>query len=80
MVPAIDLAPVNFVDFIGGSGNQDGRGSGFNDLGQITFSARFTDGSYGVFVSNVVAVPEPSTIVLSVIAISIATLRAMHRK
>jgi hypothetical protein len=37
---------------------------GFNGLGQVAFSASFTDGSSGVFVSDLVAVPEPSTIVL----------------
>jgi hypothetical protein len=29
-------------------------------LGQVSFEARFTDGSSGVFVSNLVAVPEPA--------------------
>jgi hypothetical protein len=42
------------------SGNEDGRASAFNDLGQVAFIATFTDGSSGVFVSNVVSsVPEP---------------------
>ena len=34
--------------------------SGFNDLGQVVFYAEFTDGSSGIFVSNLVAVPEPA--------------------
>jgi len=38
-----------------------GRPSGFNNLGQFAFWARFTDGSSGIFVSNRVAVPEPSS-------------------
>jgi hypothetical protein len=37
------------------SGNEDGRPSSFNDLGQIVFAASFTDGSSGIFVSNAVA-------------------------
>jgi hypothetical protein len=31
----------------------------FNDRGQLVFAARFTDGTHGVFLSNIVAVPEP---------------------
>jgi len=40
------------------------RGSGFNDRGQVAFSALFTDGSYGVFVSDLVAVPEPGAVLV----------------
>src|SRR5205085_9852789 len=32
----------------------------FNNLGQIVLNVGFTDGSYGLFVSNLVAVPEPA--------------------
>ena len=56
-----------------GSGNEDGRRSGFNDRGQLAFSARFTDDSRGVFVSNLVAVPEPSSI-LMLIAFTVTTM------
>lgn len=45
---------------IGQTGNGDGRPSIFNDRGQIVFSATFIDGSSGVFISNVAAVPEPT--------------------
>jgi hypothetical protein len=38
-------------------------GSGLNDFGQIAFHAYFTDNSQGIFVSNAVAIPEPSTLV-----------------
>ena len=60
----IEVAPADFrtvegLDFFGRSGLEDGRGSGFNELGQLAFRARFTDGMYGVFVSDKVAVPEP---------------------
>jgi hypothetical protein len=51
-----------------GTGNSDGRPSGFNNLGQLAFQANFTDGSSGVFVSNRVAVPEPSTLLLAALA------------
>ena len=50
-----------------GSG-EDGRRSGFNDLGQLAFLVSFTDGSEGVFLSNIVAVPEPTSLVLLVLA------------
>ena len=55
-----DLRQITVVTFIGNTGNVDGRGSGFNDFGQIVFGLNFTDGTSGVFVSNLVAtVPEP---------------------
>ena len=73
--PGTDLRTVLEVFFVGGSstvsglfpagtGNEDGRPSSFNDSGQLTFGALFTDGTSGVFVSNLVAVPEPSATVL----------------
>jgi hypothetical protein len=59
----LEVAPSDFrkiasLDFASNTGNEDGRHSGFNDLGQIAFAAFFTDGSSGVFVSDLVAVPE----------------------
>ncbi len=50
---------VNGFSLDSGTGNSDGRPSGFNNLGQLAFQASFTDGTSGVFVSNRVAVPEP---------------------
>lgn len=51
-----------------------GLGS-FNDLGQVAYAASFSDGSSGVFVSNLVAVPEPTTGLLLFASISLlATL------
>ncbi len=41
---------------------------GFNNKGQVAFSATFTDGSQGVFVSNLVAVPEPASLALGALA------------
>jgi hypothetical protein len=55
--------------FGGMPGNDNGKTSWFNDRGQLTFWAKFSDGSEGVFVSNLVAVPEPSTILLSAFAL-----------
>ncbi len=56
---------------IDGSGNEDGRRSGFNDSGQLAFSATFTNpfGNYygggGIFVASTAplggAIPEPAS-------------------
>ena len=56
----LEVAPGEFrtigeLAFVGITGNSDGRASGFNNLGQLVFWARFTDGSQGVFVSSAVA-------------------------
>lgn len=60
----IDLRTVSIASMLvpdqGGTGNEDGLASAFNELGQLAFLATFTDGSRGVFVSNAVAVPEPA--------------------
>ncbi len=50
----------------------------FNSLGQLAFSATFADGSSGIFLANVNAVPEPgalSLFVLSVVSGSICRRR-----
>jgi hypothetical protein len=70
---ALQIAPgdsrtIDYLAFVGGSGNEDGRPSGFNDFGQLAFVAQFTDGSSGIFVSNLVAVPEPATPLLACFA------------
>ncbi len=56
-----DFRTISGLGFVIDSGNEDGRRSGFNDLGQVAFHATFTDGSSGVFVTSV---PEPSTLAL----------------
>ena len=67
--PGQFLVPTGF-SFSGGSGNEDGLQSGFNDLGQIAFYARGVSGGNnisGIFISNAAAVPEPSTCLLAAI-------------
>lgn len=54
-----DLRQVASVSFTSETGGQDGKPRGFNDAGQLAFYATFVDGSSGVFVSNLLAVPEP---------------------
>ena len=80
----LEVAPGDFrtiasLSFVGNTGNEDGRPSGFNDLGQLAFSARFTDGTSGVFVSDLVAVPEPSAAALLLVAAA-ATRRRHPRR
>ncbi|MEO1497451.1 MAG: hypothetical protein AAFV43_09905 [Planctomycetota bacterium] len=52
------------VERVSGVGNHN-----FNDRGQIAFQAWFTDGTSGVFVSDVIAIPEPAGFWLSLIAV-----------
>jgi hypothetical protein len=59
-----DVRTISFFSFSGNGNNEEGHRSGFNDRGQVAFWARFTDGSSGIFVSNLVAIPEPSAIIL----------------
>lgn len=64
-------------NWLAGTGNDEGRPSGFNDLGQVAFRVTFVDGSQGIVVSNLVAVPEPSSILP--IGIPVAILLASYR-
>lgn len=73
-----DLRTTSNLRFNGGTGNSDGRPSGFSNRGQLTFFARFTDGSEGIFVSNLVTIPEPSS--LSLIAIGLIATSAQRRR
>jgi len=53
-----DVRTISYLEMMPGGGA--GSASSFNDLGQLTFRAHFTDGSHGIFVSNAVAIPEPA--------------------
>jgi hypothetical protein len=64
----LEVAPGDFrtvvgFEFVAGNGN-DVPHVGFNNRGQLAFFAKFTDGSQGIFVSNLVAVPEPCSLLL----------------
>lgn len=56
-----DFRTIQYLNFYENfSNNSDDHPSGFNDLGQLVFSAYFTDRTSGVFVSNLVAyLPVP---------------------
>ena len=69
----IDLRTLVAIDFASSNGNlgigpysgaNDGRGRILNDRGQLAFHGQFEDGSYGVFVLDTLAIPEPRTLVM----------------
>lgn len=53
--PIEDLRTISNPSLFTNSGNEDGRRSSLNGIGQIAFKLEFTDGSQGIFISNVVA-------------------------
>jgi len=57
----VDLREIEEIHFEGGSGGQDGRRMSFNDRNTLLFQLDFTDGSTGIFTTNV---PEPSSLLL----------------
>ena len=80
-----DFRTVNFLELdLRITGNSDGRPSWFNNRGQLVFIAGFTDGTSGIFVSNRVAVPEPSSLLLGALAnmglVSLATRRGRRQR
>lgn len=81
---SIEVAPGDFrtiaelVRSADGGGPSMGKSRTFNDLGQVAFHARFTDGTEGVFVSNLVAVPEPASLVG--ISLPFAIAAVCHRR
>ena len=73
-----DFRTIEALSFFGGSGSGNGTSSGFNDLGQIAFRADLSQGE-GVFVTNQVAVPEPSSIALLLLGGSVCLTRRRRR-
>lgn len=43
------------------------KAGGFNNIGQVAFRATFTDGSQGLFVSSIAAIPEPTSMCLLIL-------------
>jgi len=56
-----DPRTISFLSLRIGSGGEDGKATSFNDADQLAFSARFTDGSEGIFVATI-ATPFKITI------------------
>lgn len=61
------------------TGLEDGKASPFNNRGEVAFYARFTDGTEGLFISQAVRIPEPTTLALSIFATIAATTRHRSR-
>jgi hypothetical protein len=70
---SIQVAPGDFrtiTTIVSVLGGEVGSGAtALNDLGQVTFTAKFADGSSGTFVSNALAVPEPASYLLAVLGL-----------
>jgi hypothetical protein len=80
---SIEVAPGEFRTIDGvyfDPGGFSGNSDGFNNLGHLAFWAGFTDGSSGIFVSNRVAVPEPSTLALAAVAMALLVFRGVCRQ
>jgi hypothetical protein len=80
----LEVAPADFrtireLYFVAGASNSDGRPSGFNNLGQLAFWARFTDGTEGVFVSNRVITAEPASVALLALGLPLIVWRSSRR-
>jgi hypothetical protein len=53
---------VSSIGLLVNAGGQDGKGDAFSDSGEIAYKLTFTDGSSGIFESNVNSVPEPASL------------------
>jgi hypothetical protein len=75
-----ELRTVIGFSFENRSGNEDGVRSGFNEFGQIAFLASFANGTQGLFVSDLVAVPEPAVgVIIAIFAASLVLQRSWIR-
>ena len=77
--PGTDFRAIQTLLLAESGVTEDGK-SGFNNRGQLAFRAVFTDGTSGIFVSNLVAVPEPSSLVLFILAVAMPTRRRDLRR
>lgn len=59
-----DFKTISALSLFNISGEETGRPSSFNNIGQLTFRLGFTDGSEGIFVATI---PEPATLVVFVV-------------
>lgn len=77
---SIDLRTIRQVNIYTPPRMPNGISRGLNDQGQIAYRAIFTDGSSGIFVSNAVAIPEPSTWAMGLWALSMFGRRSRRRE
>lgn len=62
-----EILTLSVVDILGVDSAislESGRGTFFNDAGQLAFTATFTDGTSGVFVASTFMIPEPGSLAL----------------
>ena len=59
--------PIRFTNLgtFGATGGEDGRAISFNDDGLLVYQLNFTDGSSGIFTTQLTPVPEPTTVLLA---------------
>ena len=69
-----DVRTISEALLITGSGDDDGRRGSFTDSGRLSYYAQFTDGTEGMFVSDIATVPEPTAVVLWGLGSAIAIL------
>ena len=75
----VDLRTVaDFAFLFNGSGGEDGRGVALNDNGLFAYTLFFTDGSSGVFTTQLTPVPEPAGLLLAATA-GLAGFRRVRR-
>ncbi len=67
-----DLRTILTIQLADASGTQDGRGTPFNNAGQLALHLGFTDGSQGIFIATV---PEPGSLVMTVVGATLALRR-----
>lgn len=77
--PGIDNRTIEDFTLVNSPHAGGGRPTTFNDRGQLAFIAWFTDGTEGVFLTNAVAVPEPASFVLLLLAL-VTTVRVYYRE
>jgi hypothetical protein len=71
---AVDLRPVRDIEFFISGTGENGRPTGFNDNGMLAYKLNLGI-EQGIFTSQITTIPEPNTIVFSIIVLSIVTLR-----
>lgn len=67
-----DLRTIASLDAVFGSGGQDGRARSLNDFGDVIFTAKFTDGTSGVFTAPI---PAPASAVVGLLGMALVAKR-----
>jgi hypothetical protein len=66
--PDSDLRTIRSLVFRTDSLYPGMQGGGLNDAGQVAFFASFTDGTSGIFVSEIATIPETTTLNMFIVA------------